>query len=172
MDLLQLLLLIIFANTIPFSGISKTNQNFVLVLFSLLLGYEHEMNIIWLDGTVSIYGNISCTVDLINGVNTLDITPGSLDKSTQVARLSKFLYIDKSSNHMFLHMGFPRFGLDEIRVFVDGYRMEWSDFHNCFMLDLSSDLTPRTNNLSKDVFGGVTLEIRTNGVTLAHLKYT
>lgn len=174
MDLLNLILFIVVANTVPFTGIALSKQNMVLLVASALLGFDQTCTIYWLDGTICIYGEASQQVMIYSNAITPDQALGVSDKSTQLSSLNKFIAFNKSTNTMYLHMNFLHMEANDFRVFIDGYLANWDPDLRCFKVHLGAeDITPRIDNISliEDKFNGVTFEVRTNGVPIQHLKY-
>jgi len=120
MDLINLILFVVLANTVPLSGISPKKQNIVLLVASVLLGFDQTYTIFWLDGTISISGEASREAILYSNTITPDGALGVLDKSTQLFSSNKFIAINNSENAMYLYMDFIHMDIKDVRVFIDG----------------------------------------------------
>lgn len=174
MDLLNLILFIVIANTVPFTGMALSKQNIALLTASVLLGFDQTCTIYWLDGTIYVLGEASQQVAFYSSTVTPDQALGVLDKSTQLSSFNKFIAFNKSTNTMYLHMNFLHMDVNNIRVFIDGSLANWDPDLRCFKVHLGAeDMTPRIDNISliEDKFNGVTFEVRINGVPIQHLKY-
>jgi hypothetical protein len=174
MDLLDLILFIVIANTLPLSGISKNQQFFLLTTISFYLGFDLQHDVIWIDGTLYTSSTIcGQTGILFTNTYTLDGAPLVLDQSTQLSSCKRFISINKIEGILRVHLDFLHMSVEDVRVFVDGYQAEWNTSTRSFEIDFGNDDTPRTSNTStsEEEFNGVTFSISTNGVPLKHLKY-
>jgi len=124
MDLLNLILFIILANTIPSAGISLKYQNFILISMSFLLGFDQQHEFIWLDGTIYTSGNVDGQSILYYNTATVDGAPLVLDKTTQLSYSNRFISVNRSDGTLRLHMDFVRMSVEDVRVFVDGYQAD------------------------------------------------
>jgi len=174
MDLINLILFVVVANTIPFTGIASLKQNVILIIASVFLGFDQTHTILWLNGSIHVSGEVSGQSIFYSNTITPDIALGVLDKTTQLSSSSKFIAINNSENAMYLYMDFIHMDVNDVRVFIDGVFAKWDPDLRCFkaLLD-AKDVTPRTDNnsLIENKFSGVTFEVRTNGVPIKHLMY-
>jgi len=174
MDLLNLILFMVLANAIPLSGIKLHRQNIVLIAASVLLGFDQEHTVHWLNGCITISGEISGQSLFYSNTITPDLALGVLDKTTQLFSSDRFIAVNTQTNTMYLYMDFLHLDINDIRIYIDGSPAEWDPDLRCFKTCLGAeDLTPRITNdsLYGDVFNGVTFEVRTNGVPIKHLEY-
>jgi hypothetical protein len=178
MDLLHLILIVIVANVMPFPlpGVSHNIQNILLSVFAVYLGCDSELNVIFYDGTITMYGNISYETVLCTSTTTMDNAPVLLEnRGTQAHGFRKLICLNKAENTVSLYMDLLDVNYKDVRVYIDGYIADYDVVRQRFTVDLNaSDMTPRIDNTdpsNREVFNGITFEVRTNGVPLKHLKF-
>lgn len=176
MKLEYLIIILIGANAISLTNLSRKNQNLIMFFLSIYFGFDQELTIFWIDGTINVWGHCegSIIINKDQNINLVDAminaTPNTIENSTQLKIYDKFISIEE--NIIKLHLDFVNLNVENIRVLVDNYPAQWDGHNGCYYLDLDN-VTPRVNNLGslfEDQFKGVTFEVKTNGLPLKHLK--